>query len=132
MCTQINKDIDTGIHKASNNEEDQCYINDPNYECFNAAINTKTNPGIQILIKGSIVLEGHKPIPVQIMVDSGSTVCLTNNRIVDRLKLFDIYPTKINNVGLIGTGKDEVPVNEEIQLPIRITNGKDFINIKHW
>lgn len=131
MCTQLHKDIATGIYKASNDEEDQCYTNDPNYECFNAAINTKTNPGIQILIKGSITLNGQKPIPVQIMVDSGSTICMTNSRLVDKLKNFNLYPRQINNVGLIGTGKDEVPVNKEIQLPITITNGKDSINIKH-
>ena len=130
MCTQTSKDIDTELYKASDDEEDQCVINHHNYKCFNAATHTKSKPGTQILIKAAIAPPNRKPIAVEMLVDSGSSICLVQKRIVDKLQKLGLRPTKIKKIDLAGaTGLGEV--DNEIQLPITITNGKDYVNLKH-
>ena len=130
MCTQISDDIDTELYKASDDEEDQCVINHHDYKCFNAATPTKPRPGIQILIKGAITPPNQKPMPIQMLVDSGSIICIVQKRVVDKLQKIGLQPTKIEEIDLVGaTGQGEI--NNEIQLPITITNGKDSINLKH-
>ena len=129
MCTQTSNDIDTELYKASDDEEGQCVTNH-HYKCFNAATHTKSKPGKQILIKGAIALPNRKPIVVQILVDSGSSICLVQKRVVDKLQKLGLQPTKIEKLDLAGaTGLGEV--DKEIQLPITITNGKDSVNLKH-
>ena len=130
MCTQTSNDIDTELYKASDDEEDQCVINHHNYKCFNAATHTKSKPGTQILIKAAIAPPNRKPIAVEMLVDSGSSICLVQKRIVDKLQKLGLRPTKIKKIELAGsTGLGEV--DNEIQLPITITNGKDYVNLKH-
>ena len=130
MCTQTSNDIDTELYKASDDEEDQCVINHHNYKCFNAATHTKSKPGTQILIKAAIAPPNRKPIAVEMLVDSGSSICLVQKRIVDKLQKLGLQPTKIEKLDLAGaTGLGEV--DNEIQLPITITNGKDYVNLKH-
>ena len=129
MCTQTSNDIDTELYKASDDEEGQCVTNH-HYKCFNAATHTKSKPGKQILIKGAIALPNRKPIAVQILVDSGSSICLVQKRVVDKLQKLGLQPTKIEKLDLAGaTGLGEV--DNEIQLPITITNGKDSVHLKH-
>ena len=130
MCTQTSNDIDTELYKASDDEEGQCVINHHNYKCFNAATHTKSKPGTQILIKAAIAPPNRKPIAVEMLVDSGSSICLVQKRIVDKLQKLGLRPTKIKKIELAGsTGLGEV--DNEIQLPITITNGKDYVNLKH-
>ena len=130
MCTQTSNEIDTELYKASDDEEDQCVINHHNYKCFNAATHTKSKPGTQILIKAAIAPPNRKPIAVEMLVDSGSSICLVQKRIVDKLQKLGLRPTKIKKIELAGsTGLGEV--DNEIQLPITITNGKDYVNLKH-
>ena len=129
MCTQTSNDIDTELYKASDDEEGQCVTNH-HYKCFNAATHTKAKPGRQILIKGAIALPNRKPIAVQILVDSGSSICLVQKRVVDKLQKLGLQPTKIEKLDSAGaTGLGEV--DNEIQLPITITNGKDSVHLKH-
>ena len=130
MCTQTSNDIDTELYKASDDEEDQCAINHHNCKCFNAATHTKSKPGKQILIKAAITPPNRKPVGVEILVDSGSMICLVQKRIVDKLRKIGLQPTKIKKIDLAGaTGLGEV--DNEIQLPITITNGKDSVNLNH-
>ena len=130
MCTQTSNEIDTELYKASDDEEDQCVINHHNYKCFNAATHTKSKPGKQILIKAAITPPNRKPVGVEILVDSGSMICLVQKRIVDKLRKIGLQPTKIKKIDLAGaTGLGEV--DNEIQLPITITNGKDSVNLNH-
>ena len=130
MCTQTSNEIDTELYKVSDNEEDQCVINHHNYKCFNAATHTKSKPGTQILIKAAIAPPNRKPIAVEMLVDSGSSICLVQKRVVDKLQKLGLQPTKIEKLDLAGaTGLGEV--DNEIQLPITITNGKDYVNLKH-
>ena len=130
MCTQTSNEIDTELYKASDDEEDQCVINHHNYKCFNAATHTKSKPGKQILIKAAITPPNRKPVGVEILVDSGSMICLVQKRIVDKLRKIGLQTTKIKKIDLAGaTGLGEV--NNEIQLPITITNGKDSVNLNH-
>ena len=64
------------------------------------------------------------------LVDSGSSICLVQKRIVDKLQKLGLRLTKIKKIELAGsTGLGEV--DNEIQLPITITNGKDYVNLKH-
>ena len=130
MCTQTSNDIDTELYKASHDEEDQCVRDHHNYKCFNAATHTKSKPGKQILIKAAITPPNRKPVGVEILVDSGSSICLVQKRIVDKLQKLGLRPTKIKKIDLAGaTGLGEV--DNEIQLPITITNGKDSVNLNH-
>ena len=101
MCTQTSNDIDTELYKASDDEEGQCVTNH-HYKCFNAATHTKSKPGKQILIKAAITPPNRKPVGVEILVDSGSMICLVQKRIVDKLRKIGLQPTKIKKIDLAG------------------------------
>ena len=68
-------------------------------------------------------------MPVHILVDSGSMICMVQKRVVEKLQKFGLKPTEIKTIDIVGaTGQGEI--NKEIQLPITITNGKDSIILK--
>ena len=67
-------------------------------------------------------------MPVKILIDTGSDIGCAQKRLVEKLQEHGLYPKAIKPIDLMGaTGEEEL--NKKIKLPIRITNGKDTINI---
>ena len=136
MCAQPHNE--SGHYKASNSKNNNIHYdnnddfeNSPEFQCFNAKVESKACPGRQILINGAITPGKDKSIPVQLLVDSGSTICMIRNNIVKRLSKFNLHPRKIDKLSVKGVGNDLPNIDEEIELPITISNGKQSISFVH-
>ena len=67
-------------------------------------------------------------MPVRILIDTGSCIGFAQKGLIEKLQQHGLYPKPIKPVPVMGsTGEEEL--NKKIKLPIRITNGKDTINI---
>ena len=135
LCAQPHNN--SGQYKASKSKNNNIHYD--NYDdfdnspelCLNATVESKACPGRQILINGEITPEKYKSIPVQLLVDSGSTICMIRNNIVKRLSKFNLHPRKIDKLSVKGVGNNLPNIDEEIELPITISNGKQSISFIH-
>ena len=79
-------------------------------------------------IDGKITPQSHQ-LPVQLVLDSGSSVSLISGKIRNQLKRLGIYPTKTNKV-IRTTNPNDTKINEMIELPIEISDGSQTLTIK--
>ena len=67
-------------------------------------------------------------MPVKILIDTGSCIGFAQKRLIEKLQQHGLYPKAIEPIDVMGASGTE-QLNKKIRLPIRITNGKDTINI---
>ena len=116
--------IEKGPITIKSNKDINCfYVNDLLKEYRKIPIRGK-----MIYIDGEIAPENHK-LPVQFVLDSGSSVSLISGRTMNKLKRLGIYPTKTNKV-LVTTHPNETKINEMIELPIDISDGIQTLQLK--
>ena len=84
--------------------------------------------GKMVYIDGKITPQSHQ-LPVQLVLDSGSSVSLISGKIRNQLKRLGIYPTKTNKV-IRTTNPNDTKINEMIELPIEISDGSQTLIIK--
>ena len=84
--------------------------------------------GKMVYIDGKITPQSHQ-LPVQLVLDSGSSVSLISGKIRNQLKRLGIYPKKTNKV-LVTTNPKDTKINEMIELPIEISDGSQTLTIK--
>ena len=84
--------------------------------------------GKMVYIEGKITPHSHQ-LPVQLVLDSGSSVSLISGRTMNRLKRLGIYPTK-TNTELRTTNPSATKINEMIELPIEISDGSQTLKLK--
>ena len=116
--------IEKGPITIKSNKDINCfYVNDLLKEYRKIPIRGK-----MIYIDGEIAPENHK-LPVQLVLDSGSSVSLISGKIRNQLKRLGIYPKKTNKV-LVTTNPKDTKINEMIELPIEISDGSQTLTIK--
>ena len=84
--------------------------------------------GKMVYIDGKLTPNSHQ-LPVQLVLDSGSSVSIISGRTMNKLKSLGIYPRK-TNVNLIAAAPNTTKINEMIELPIEISDGNQTLKIK--
>ena len=84
--------------------------------------------GKMVYINGRITPQSHK-LPVQLVLDSGSSVSLISGETMNKLKRLGIYPTK-TNTELRTTNPSATKINEMIELPIEISDGSQILRLE--
>ena len=84
--------------------------------------------GKMVYIDGKLTPNSHQ-LPVQLVLDSGSSVSIISGRTMNKLKSLGIYPRK-TNVNLIAAAPQTTKINEIIELPVEISDGYQTLTLK--
>ena len=84
--------------------------------------------GKMVHIDGKLTPKSHQ-LPVQLVLDSGSSVSIISGRTMNKLKRLGIYPSK-THVNLIAASPHKTKINEIIELPIEISDGNQTLELK--
>ena len=116
--------IEKGPLTIESNKEMECfYVSDLLREYRKIPVGGK-----MVYIEGKITPQSQQ-LPVQLVLDSGSSVSLISGRTMNRLKRLGIYPTK-TNTELRTTNPSATKINEMIELPIEISDGSQTLKLK--
>ena len=67
-------------------------------------------------------------LPVQCLLDSGSSVSIISRGTMNKLKRLGIYPTK-TNIDIIAAAPNTTKINEIIELPLEISDGTQILKL---
>ena len=84
--------------------------------------------GKMVYIDGKFTPKSHQ-LPVQCLLDSGSSVSIISRSTMNKLKRVGIYPTK-TNIDIIAAAANTTKINEIIELPLEISDGTQTLKLK--
>ena len=83
--------------------------------------------GKMVYIDGKFTPKSHQ-LPVQCLLDSGSSVSIISRGTMNKLKRLGIYPTK-TNIDIIAAAPNTTKINEIIELPLEISDGTQILKL---
>ena len=81
-------------------------------------------------LDGKILNHAHKTLPIQLMLDTGSSISLISKKITDQLHKYGFYTTEAN-CKLISASPQKTKITEAITLSIEIPHNNQSVTLTH-